>query len=319
MHSEKTNGACDKQMKNDINTPVNGQKTKRVSDIRASRPTSSASVHSITQKSKTLYRQAIQKPVSRGKNLITKVGRNMDIARSKSISHFGPSTVIARPTQKPAAAKTTETIMPTRHPIATKVDAIRSTNQQHLASMTKTATEIKETAINEAFKKLDEHREEGKATVKRHFKFVNTASIIISTVLLLIIGYFIYINMPVLSVRVASAQAGINATFPEYHPDGYSLSGPVSYSDGEVTINFRSNTNNSKFVINQSRSSWDSTAVKNQIAKDSNNSFVTTSERGLTIYTYGGNAAWVNGGILYRINGDATLSGDQIRRIASSL
>lgn len=305
-------------MKNDINNPINGQKTKRVSDIRASRPTNSTNVHSITQKSKTLYRQAIQRPVSHGKNLINKVGRNMDIARSKSISHFGPS-ITPQPTKERVIAKTTEATMPSRHPITTKVDTIRLANQQNTITAAKTSTEIKEIAINEAFRKLDEHREKDKITIKRHFKFVNTASIAISIILLLIIGYFIYINMPVLSVRVASAQAGINATFPEYHPDGYSLNGPVSYSDGEVTIAFKSNTNNSKFTINQSRSSWDSTAVKNQIAKDSNNSFITTSERGLTIYTYGGNAAWVNGGILYQINGDATLSGDQIRRIATSL
>ena len=125
--------------------------------------------------------------------------------------------------------------------------------------------------------------------------------------------------MPSLSVRIASIQAGISATYPEYSPNGYSLNGPVQFSDNEVVINFRANTGNTKFVIKQSKSSWDSSAVKNKVSNDSKGEFITTEEKGLTIYTYNGNASWVNGGILYAITGDAPLSGDQIRRIATSL
>jgi hypothetical protein len=127
--------------------------------------------------------------------------------------------------------------------------------------------------------------------------------------------------MPNISVKIASAQAGIKATYPEYHPDGYNMDGSVSYADNQVTINFRANTGNSKFAIKQSKSSWDSSAVKMQINKESNNQTNETKEGGLTIYTYNdnSNAAWVNGGILYTITGDAKLSGEQIRHIATSL
>jgi hypothetical protein len=46
---------------------------------------------------------------------------------------------------------------------------------------------------------------------------------------------------------------------------------------------------------------------------------LTYSERGLTVYTYGSKAAWVNGGILYTLNGNAPLNSDQILKIASSM
>lgn len=40
---------------------------------------------------------------------------------------------------------------------------------------------------------------------------------------------------------------------------------------------------------------------------------------GLTIYSSGKNAVWVNGGILYQITGSANLSNEQIQKIATSL
>ena len=214
-------------------------------------------------------------------------------------------------------------IGPSRHPLATKVNNLRAmTKNQPIVkpAITNNSQTIKQEAIAEAFKKLDEHQKEEKITPKRQFKFITIFCIIVGIIFLIAIGWIIYINMPTLSVNVASAQAGINATYPEYRPDGYNINGPVSYSDGQVTITFRANTGNSQFVINQSKSSWDSSAVKNQVTNDAKGEPITTTEeRGLTIYTYSGNAAWVNGGILYTIKGNAKLSGDQIRQIATSL
>ena len=241
--------------------------------------TNSTVVHSLTQKSKILYHKA---------------GRSMDIARSKSISHFAPNLA----------------------PTMTKPTSI-SAVQQRQPDIPKSAKVIKEEAIAAAFKKLSEEQTEKKSIFKRYSKFVNIFSV--SIVLLAIAGYLVYFNMPSISVRIASAQAGINATYPEYHPDGYSLNGPVSYSDGEVAIKFHANAGESEFIIRQSKSSWDSTAVKNMVDKDSKGEFIATEEKGLTIYTYNGNAAWVNGGILYTITGNAPLSSDQIIHIASSL
>ena len=98
------------------------------------------------------------------------------------------------------------------------------------------------------------------------------------------------------------------------------MSQPVTFSDGEVTLRFTSNSGPGEYTIVQSRSSWDSSAVlDNVVKKSAGDNYVTTQERGLTIYSYENNATWVNGGILYTIESDAPLSGEQIRHIATSL
>jgi hypothetical protein len=138
--------------------------------------------------------------------------------------------------------------------------------------------------------------------------------------LLLLTGYFTYINLPNLSVRVAAAQAGIDATYPEYRPVGYRLNGPVAYKNGEVSMNFASNSGPVSFSLNQSKSSWDSSALlEKYVNPKSDGKYATYSDDGLTIYTYGTDAAWVNGGILYTVDGSAMLSNEQIRRMATSM
>ncbi len=277
-------------------------------------------IDSFTRVSKNSINSMVQKPINKVISTARKAGRNMDIARSSNVSRFTPRPTLVNENSPKTVTRSTDN-MPKRHPLVAKLDAqhLNKQRQNPVMPVQKPASVIKQEEIAKVFDKLEEHKKSEEIARKKIFKKVNVFSIIIGVIFLTIIGYFIYVNIPILSVKVASAQAGIDATFPEYRPDGYSLNGPVSYSDGQVTIAFKSNTNDSKFVINQSRSSWDSTAVKNQVSKDSNGEFLTTTERGLTIYTYGGNASWVNGGILYTITGDTSLSGDQIRRIATSL
>lgn len=179
---------------------------------------------------------------------------------------------------------------------------------------------IKQEAISEAMQKAPSRKEVDKQT-KTPSKFRKLMSVgSVSLALILLGGYFTYLNMPNLSVRVAAAQAGVDASYPEYRPDGYSLSGSVAYNQGWVSMKFASNSGDQDFTIKQSKSSWDSVAVLDNYVKEKvGNNYVPYNERGLTIYIYNSNAAWVNDGILYTIEGDAPLSGDQIRRIATSL
>ncbi len=272
-------------------------------------------IQNLAHKSEIIMKTA-QKPINRGVLLARKVGHTMDIARNKSVSHFTPKSA-TRPEQS-TASKTKPDIGPIRHPMIDKVektrDAIRLSAQK--TNITKSLQDRKEEAIAAAFKRADDAPKEHH-TKKRSFKYVNIFSV--SFIAVIVIGYLVYMYMPSFSVHIASARVGINATYPEYCPDGYSLSGPVTYNNKEVIINFHANTGDRKFTIKQSKSSWDSSAVRAQAEKDSDNQVTTTSEKGLTIFSYGNTAVWVNGGILYTITGDAPLSGDQIRRIATSL
>ena len=72
------------------------------------------------------------------------------------------------------------------------------------------------------------------------------------------------------------------------------------------------------FTIKQEKSDWNSSAVREFVDSKSKDT-TTTNSNGLTIYTYGSNAAWVNHGVLYTLEGDAPLSSEQIQRIANSM
>lgn len=137
---------------------------------------------------------------------------------------------------------------------------------------------------------------------------------------LLIGAYFTYLSMPALSVRVAASQAGINASYPGYHPDGYRLDGPVAYSPGQVSLQFASNGGGREFTLAQTNSNWDSSAVlENYVQPKVGDEYSINRAGGLTIYTYGTDAAWVSGGILYTVSGNAPLSPQQISSIATSM
>jgi len=242
----------------------------------------------------------------------------MDISKSKQISHFAHNPT--RPT-RPTQSKKAIDVKPIAHPIAARVEKLRTRAKgtHDVLPTEKSAKVIKQEAIKAALSQSGGPIGTKMNFFKRNKKYVNIFSI--TAFVLIVIGSLIYVNLTNISVSVASMQAGINASFPEYYPDGYSVHGPVSYTNGQVTINFHANTGEGEFVIKQSRSPLDSSALKIQVDKESNNQTSQSQEGGLTIYTYNdnNNAAWVNGGILYSISGNAKLSSAQIRHIATSL
>lgn len=261
----------------------------------------------LAQKSKAIYQHTIKQPIGQIKPLVRKIGRSMDIARSKSITHFAPRKIVTpiRPVQE----KKQFDIGHTRHPINLATNAPK-------VVVDNSAKAIKDAAIAEAFSRLSDEQKKSKENFKRKSKIFNIVLAIITTVLIIL--YFVLTNSNIL-VGFASAQTGINATFPEYRPDGFDRSGPVSSSDDQVVINFSSASSKKQFSLTQKKSSWDSSVIKDKVSQDSDGEFITTEDRGLTIFSHNGNASWVNGGILYTIAGDAQLSTDQIRRIAASL
>lgn len=279
-----------------------------------SRP--SVALHQTTQKSHTLNRRVVKNKVA-APSMHMQPAARPDAARHPSIAKFAP-----HPTGiVPVAPKPEQHVA---HPIVERVHqqqaAAAMQKKQAVTMAPKPSQVIKEEAIQESMAKAPSHSAGHKQIKqpKRLPRFMSVASA--SLALLLLGGYFTYLNMPSLSVRVAAAQAGVNASYPSYHPDGYSLNGPVAYTQGQVNMKFASNSGPQNFTVSQSKTSWDSSAVlDNYIKEKAGDNYITYDEHGLTIYTYGGNAAWVNGGVLYTITGDAPLSGDQIRHIATSM
>jgi len=271
------------------------------------------SIHHKTQRSSTLSRQFVKKTIKPAKTPNIAAPKRPTIERSPQITRFARDSQVATP-----RARTISDFGPAKHPVVEKAQAVRTIkHQQQAKAAPRSAQEIKQTAISEALAKAKpDHQKTKRARSKRRLFNITTAC----AALILIAGYFTYVNMPNISVRVAAAQAGINATYPQYQPAGYQLHGPVSYSEGQVAMNFAANAGPQEFTLNQTKSSWDSSALlSNYVDPQSSGNYATYSDAGLTIYTYGNHAAWVNGGILYTIDGSATLSNDQVRHIATSM
>lgn len=185
------------------------------------------------------------------------------------------------------------------------------------------AEELKDKAIKEAFERAAKNNIkhiEPREYTKKHKSGPNKFFGIFaaSCAAVLLFGYLTYLSLPNLSVRIAASQAGIEVKYPGFKPYGYSLKGLVSYDNGQVRMSF--SNGESDFTISQQKSSWDSYAVlNNYVTPNWGDDYSITKERGLTIYSDKGRAAWVNGGVLYTVDGSASLSSEQIHELANSL
>ena len=127
-------------------------------------------------------------------------------------------------------------------------------------------------------------------------------------------------NMPDISVRVAAMQTGIQATYPSYIPREYRLSGVYTTQDNSVAMDF-TGPNQAKFTLTEEKLPWDSNALLNRYVKTKwGENYDSIREQGITIYISGSNAAWVNAGIVYKINNfQGELTKKQIKNIVTSL
>lgn len=278
------------------------------------------------QKSKTLRREAVKRPVGAHEATIARPRRDpVAVAKSPTISRFATHPQVrlihAAPTSKALDGIRPKSIAPVAV-VAPAHRALPSTkpqaNTQKPAALS--SRQLKEQLIAKqlaAAVPAPTHKKKSRSV----FSSVPKASSVITACFALIVlgGYLTYLNMPNISVRVAASQAGVDARFPEYRPDGYRFNGPIAFAPGEVTMNFQSNGGNQTYAIKQSNSSWDSQAVLDNFVTKKSDSYLTYSEEGLTIYTFSSNAAWVNGGVLYTIEGDAPLTNEQVLRIAASM
>ena len=142
-----------------------------------------------------------------------------------------------------------------------------------------------------------------------------------STACVAAIGVLVKINIPDISVRVAATQTGIKASYPSFIPKDFQLSSVSSTANNSVVLTFK-DSNNHSFEISEKSSSWDSTALLNNFVKpDWGEDYTIIREQGITIYYTGNKAAWVNGGLLFKLTADSakTLSKQQVKNIVTSL
>ena len=296
------------------------QKTRGGSIDGFSRAKPASQLHSRTAKSKTLDRKA----VSKTKNQIT-----------------GKSSVAAKPVHRNDQAKThAQTVDPHRQKRATTVakssliskfgskpsvtHSVAQAATQPAAPRQPTQLQSSNYSSNES--NQDKQKQPKKKKSPRRFtafKFgAPKARSVFATAFLVVVfaGYITYLNIPNLSLKIAASRAGIDATLPNYKPSGFAMAGPINYSQGLVTLNFKSNSDDREFNIAERESSWDSESLLANYVEKEAPEYVTFQDKGLTIYVYdGSNATWVDGGIWYTIEGESQLNSDQLLKIAASM
>jgi hypothetical protein len=277
------------------------------------------SLHQQPQRSQTLYRRALKKPTPQ-QSTLQPVDTSPTVTvhhRSPAISKFAPSTVQVQPATPFMPPEPPISNQPPRtHPIVAKVVA----NSPAIEPLSpQSSRELKEALIRERLAGTTPNAQPAKRRKQRLSRSRLSAIVTSSLALLLLGGYLTYINLPNISMRVAAVRSGVSAKYPSYNPDGYHFAGPITYQPGEVNISFKSDTDSKSFVIKQKPSSWDSQAVLSNYVTKQTGTYLTYQERGLTIYSFDNRAAWVNGGLLYTIDGDAPISSEQLLHIATSM
>lgn len=271
------------------------------------------------QSSTTLNRKYVKRPMKTADIMV-------QVKRSPKVKHFNgmamQETVVMEQPMAPAV----------KHPMQAMANARMKSRMEPSVVPTKmSARELKDQAIQKALanaaktvensetvksKKMKKQKEP-----KVHFglgRVVLALSCAAAAVFAIV--YFVNLNMPDISMRVAAMQTGIDAKYPGYVPRDFSLS-DITSEDGKITLNFRNAGTGDAFSLIEEQSSWDSNALLTNFVKGVyGENYSIVREQGLTIYISGSDAAWVNGGVVYKIDTTAgSLTKKQINTIATSL
>jgi hypothetical protein len=151
-----------------------------------------------------------------------------------------------------------------------------------------------------------------KRRAKRRAAIGGAASLVIALITLIAVQ-----NLPNAQLQVASAQAGFNASLPEYKPAGFSQQ-QLKYGPGVVSAQFR-NGDDRSYTITQKASPWNSLSLRDSFVAAQGKPYQTVAAGGRTVYLYGQhNATWVSGGVWYVVQANGSLSDRQLIRLAGS-
>lgn len=174
-----------------------------------------------------------------------------------------------------------------------------------------------ESLLDNALVKATAHQQKAPKAPRKTRRLAITGISAAAVLLLAVVGYQ---NFGKVTMLQASAKAGFSASLPAYRPAGYSL-GNVASTTGQITINFHSNSSDSRhYTLTEKPSDWDSSTLRDQFVASADPNYQTVETNGQTIYLYGnGNATWVNQGKQYTIQSDGSLSNKQLVSLATSL
>lgn len=280
-----------------------------------------------TQAAKTLSRKSVSPP---------KAAKTITSKTTKQSTGEGPQHPLVAPKKVVSSAHVPKSSMVKRfnEVVSTKAPAFASSDSQHLKAISTPMHGAVASAASTGHNPLaaglfnaKSHEEEAVKPLRRHARIANRLRVsprVISTGAfvmagLVLGGFFAIQNLAGLSMRVASARAGVKGNIPDYQPAGFTLGKSISYKPGEISLKYKSNSDNRHFQIVQATSNWNSaTLLENYVASNHPN-YQTVTPKGKTVYLYDNNATWVDSGIWYRVEGDSKLNSDQLQNIANGL
>lgn len=278
--------------------------------------------HRKVQRSTTLNRKYTKRPAKSTDVMVS-------IKHSSKVQHFDSQMA-----EKTAAVEQEEPIAAaTMHPMQESANAkMRGRAEKMRASQAKktSAKELKDQAIQKALASANNMtaaeqdapaKTKAKKTSQMHFGFGRVVlALTCAAAAVFAIVYFVNLNMPDISLRVAAMQTGMDPTYPNYVPRDYSVSS-ITSEEGKITMEFVNSSDGGSFTLTEEKSSWDTNALASNFVKEEyGENYSIIREQGLTIYISGSDAAWVNGGMVYKIKTTSgTLTNKQIRSIAVSL
>lgn len=286
-----------------------------------------AVVHS-PQTSHTLMRHVVKKP---GKSLILRHpahGHTSNLVAKASLAVVSKKSVAVVPPERLARAKqipkSTKISRFALHGATVLQSPFSAVNDD--VSMVSATTAKPLDIFEQALQRATSHQQPAvvpqkhKYSKRRTFLSSRAVSLSAATLSVLLLASFIgFENRTNLTLRMAASKAGFSASLPGYKPAGFSV-GRVNYSPGSVAINFHSNSDRRAFAISEKPSAWDSTTLRDNFVTQADQQYQTVSVGGRTVYMYGhNNAAWVNGGMLYQVTSDGSLSNRQLSDLAASL
>jgi len=291
------------------------------------------------QKANTLMRQAVKKPTalapSHSSNGVTDTDntdkqrqkRAHEIFKSPLIKRFSLGEVVSMVKNASPHHVADRTSRPENKP-NTPTAATHNTQRTHQAANPKPARTSGSDLVEKALVKAQSHSQsphhfKKRSRLARRLGLSRKKSTLVSAVLaaLLLGTFFAYQNVPNFAMRIAAARAGFDANMPGYQPSGFSFKSPIKYSPGEVIVNFDSNTSDGRaFTLTERKTEWNSDDLRANFVQEKDSSHQTHLEANQVVYIYGdGDATWVNDGVWYQLESSASLTSDQIVRIAQSL
>lgn len=267
-----------------------------------------------TESSKTLMRRSVKKPQTEVNQLHSKstpltthtqepANRPALLQRSSSIKRFSFASS--------STVKPTLTHLPVQpHP---KISSTAEATPTHKATPQTDANQVFKRQLEQA----TSHQQNQPKQVSRTRK---NLSLGLSIVAVLVLGGVIAEqNLPTLNAKLASSKAGFSASVPRYTPAGFTISDAIKSVPGQVTMNFDSNSDSRNYQIIQKPSSWTSASLLQEYVAPNYPDYQTVQSAGKTVYTYGNDATWVDGGTWYQLKANSALGSGQLQHIIDSL